>query len=210
MGTKYLPVTTKQTDSICQMANDKEVGRVRFQKALDDGSISRFLDSLKWKPVEIKLSDGTSAQIIEIEVEVEQDCEWQSAVNAAGPNTPSDYNVRKVGDQYTPVGKGKVKEKLILLNFPSGGGSWNKAITWAKAENHKQTNPREALAIGEHHPKLHEQLGQNPMYAVATTDCSFGGNRSACYVWWNVSKRMANLAWVEYFDCANAWFVFRK
>src|SRR3989344_3691589 len=40
-------VTTKQTDSVQHMANAKGVGRVRFQKALDDGRFSRFLDGLK-------------------------------------------------------------------------------------------------------------------------------------------------------------------
>ena len=40
-------VTTSQTESVRKMANEKKVSRVRFQKALDDGRISCFLDSLK-------------------------------------------------------------------------------------------------------------------------------------------------------------------
>lgn len=39
---------------------------------------------------------------------------------------------------------------------------------------------------------------------------SFEGNRNACYVWWDDSKRKANLNWVENFDNANDWFVFRN
>ncbi len=154
----------------------------------------------------------TGARVHVLEVEVEQGREWQSAVNAAGPNTPSNFNVRKVGDQYAPVGKGKVKEKLILLNFLNGDGNWDKAIAWAEAKGFKRTHPREAFAIGEQHPKLHEQLGQNPMYAVATTDCSFESVRSACCVSWFDSECGAFLRWVGDFGYANAndWFVFRK
>ncbi len=43
---KYVPVTTNQTDAVCQMANEKKVGRARFQEAMNDGDLSRFLDSL--------------------------------------------------------------------------------------------------------------------------------------------------------------------
>lgn len=191
-----------------KIANEKQVGRARFQQALDDGSFGRFLDSLKVELTDIEAPKGARVHILE--VEVKQDREWQAAVNAAGPNTPNDYNVRKVGDQYAPVGKGKVKEKLILLNFPNGDGNWDKAIAWAETKGLKRTHPREAFAIGEQHPRLPEQLGQNPMYAVATTDCSFEGRRDACYVWWRASKRRASLDWVEGFGLTSDWFVFRK
>ncbi|MSU55637.1 MAG: hypothetical protein EXS46_03840 [Candidatus Taylorbacteria bacterium] len=43
---KYVPVTRKQTDAVCQMANEKKIGRGSFQEAMDNGSISRFLDGL--------------------------------------------------------------------------------------------------------------------------------------------------------------------
>lgn len=203
---KYTPVTVSQMECGRKIANEKQVGRARFQQAIDDGSFGRFLDSLKVELTDIEAPKGARVHILE--VEVEQDREWQAAVNAAGPNTPNDYNVRKVGDLYAPVGKGKVKEKLILLNFPNG--NWDKAIAWAEAKGLKRTHPREAFAIGEQHPKLHEQLGQNPMYAVATTDCSFGGGRRACCVWWSDSERGADLRWVEFFGRAYVWFVFRK
>ncbi len=44
---KILPVTSNQGDAIRDMANDKGVGRAKWQKAHDDGRFSRFLDSLK-------------------------------------------------------------------------------------------------------------------------------------------------------------------
>ena len=45
-------VTSRQVESLRQMANDKGVGRVKFQKALDDASFARFLDTLK-KSIEL-------------------------------------------------------------------------------------------------------------------------------------------------------------
>ncbi len=45
MSTKL--VTSKQTDSVKDMANAKGVGRANFQNALDDGRVASFLDSLK-------------------------------------------------------------------------------------------------------------------------------------------------------------------
>lgn len=91
-----MPVTVSQMECGRKIANEKQVGRARFQQALDDGSFGCFLDSLKVELNDIKPPEGARVHILE--VEVEQDREWQSAVNAAGPNTPSDYNVRKVGD----------------------------------------------------------------------------------------------------------------
>jgi hypothetical protein len=205
---KYMPVTVSLMKRGLKIINTKRLGYVRFKEALDDGSFGRWVNSLKVGISNIRPPKGARVHILE--VEVKQDRKWQSAVNAAGPNTPDDYSVRKVGDQYAPVGKGKVKEKLILLNFPNGDGNWDKAIMWAEAKGLKRTHPREVFAIGEQHPKLHEKLGQDPMYAVATTDCSFGGGRRACYVWWYDSERGANLVRVERFDEAFDWFVFRK
>ena len=43
---KYLPVTPGQVALTRQMANEKKIGRVVFQRALDDGTIAKFLDSL--------------------------------------------------------------------------------------------------------------------------------------------------------------------
>ena len=42
------------------------------------------------------------------------------------------------------------------------------------------------------------------------THNSFEGNRNACYVWWNDSKRKANLNWIENFDNSYDWFAFRN
>ena len=134
--------------------------------------------------------------------------EWQEALIAGGPQTPNDYNVRKVGDQYPPTGTEEIEEDIILLNFLNGD-SFDKALAWAQSKQLENTVPREVFAIGEQHPKLHEGL-ENPMYIVATEGCVFGGDRCACYVWWIGLARGAYLNSVEIFVGRCAWFAFRR
>ena len=156
------------------------------------------------------------ARLHTVRVKYDPSRPWQEAVNAAGPNTPSDYNVRKVGELYLPTcGRNSAEEKLvevelIMLNYLNGGGGWDKALAWGQTAGLKQTSPREVFAIGEQHPRLHKTLKVNPMYAVATTECSFDGRRQACRVWWCDSGRWAFLRWVSCFVGSDGWFVFRK
>lgn len=196
-------VTTGQTDSVCRMANEKQLGRSTFQQALDDGRVAGFLDSLK-----IIAPEGARIHILRVKVKLDR--HWQDAVNAVGPNTPAGYNVRKVGNLYVPTGTGEEEQEHVLLNYPAGGGNWDTAHAWAKDKDLKKTVPRGVFAISEQHPMLHNTLGVNPMYVVATTECTFGGNRCACYVWWHGSLRRAFLRWVEDFGGADVWFAFRR
>jgi hypothetical protein len=191
------------------MANDKGVSREAFQSALEDGTFVRVLDDLKFRVIGI--TPPTGARLYALHLQVKLDGDWQTAVNEAGPNTPSDYNVRKVADQYLPTGTGEVDADYILLNYPKGDGNWDKALTWAKGAKLQNTVPREVFAVGKQFPTLHRTLGLDPMYVVATTtDCTFDGDHRACYVWWNGSVRRASLDWVSYFDDSNDWFLFRK
>ena len=206
---KKMLVTPRQAVCVQQMANDKKVGRELFQASLDNGDFARFLDDVKAGTVGISAPPGARIHIVR-GVRVKQDRPWQEGVNAAGPNTPSDYNVRKVSDLYVPVGNQEVTKDFILLNYPQGGGGWDNANAWAQAARLKGTNPREVFAVGEQHPTLHNILGQNPMYVVATTECFFDGYRQACYVWWNGSDRKACLYWVSCFDRTHDWFAFSK
>ncbi len=209
---KKMLVTSNQTDAVRDMANAKGVTRAEFQAAQDDGRIARFLNSLKGCANSTDLTGLTpppGARLHIVRIHFKPDYEWQEAVNAAGPNTPSDYNVRKVGDQYPPAGTEEIEEDLILLNFPNGDG-FDAALAWAASKQLEKTVPREVFAIGEQHPKLHEVLGQNPMYVAATKECTFGGFRHACCVWWYGSGREARLPWVKRFAYSRAWFAFRK
>lgn len=200
-------VTSNQTDAVLNMANAKGVTRTQFQAAQDDGRIARFLDTLKVDPN--ALTPPLGARLHTVRIRFKPDREWQEAINAGGPNTPSNYNVRSVGEQYPPTGTEEIEEDIILINFPNGDG-FDAALAWAKSKQLENTVPREVFAIGEQHPKLHEKLGQNPMYVAATKECSFEGSRYACCVWWYGSEREASLDWVEYFGYSSAWFAFRK
>lgn len=200
-------VTSNQTDAVRDMANAKRVTRAQFTAAMDDGRIGRFLDTLKVDPTAITPPPG--ARLHTVRIRFKPDSEWQEAINAAGLDTPNHYNVRKVGDQYPPTGTEEIEEDLILLNFLNGDG-FDKALAWAASKQLENTVPREVFAIGEQHPKLHEEFRQNPMYVAATKECTFGGLRLACYVWWVDSERRADLRWVESFGSSDAWFAFRK
>ena len=223
---EYTPVTVAQTEGLRKVANDKKVGRTLFQRALDNGSLARFLDSLKVdEEMEyIPLSDARIAEITTVaiavgarihvlrRVRVQQDRDWQDSINLAGPNTPMDYNVRKteVSAQYPPVSKKMVEKDIVLLNYPKGDGDWDRAIVWGQSTSLKPTNPREVFAIGGQHPTLHNTLGQNPMYVVASIECSFDGDRNAYYVWWYGSIRRARLRRVSLFGYTSHWFAFSE
>ncbi len=207
---KLIEVSRGQADIIRKIANEKKVSRESFQAAINDGSFARFLDDLKNGQVDlgqIVFPPGARHHVVRVKVKLDR--EWQEAITAAGPNTPDHYNVRKVGDLYPPTGTQEIEEDLILINYPNGDG-FDAALTWAKSQHLENTVPREVFAIGEQHPKLHEVLGQNPMYVAATKECSFGRSRGACYVWWSDSEREALLSWVGSFLNSNDWFAFRK
>lgn len=209
---KKMLVTSNQTDAVRDMANAKGVTRVQFQMAQDDGRIARFLDNLKVDVNNVgfaTLTPPPCALLHTVHIRFKPDREWQEAVNAAGPNTPGNYNVRNVGYQYPPVGTGEIEEDLILLNFPNSDG-FDKARAWAQSKQLEDTDPREVFAVGGQYPRLHKRFEQNPMYVVATKECVFGGIRYACCVWWDDLEREVNLNWIRNFNSSLAWFAFRK
>lgn len=209
------------------MANEKGLGRVLFQKALDDPALlAKFLDQLKAdeETEYVPISDARIEELTALatkagarihvlpRIRVKQNREWQEAVNLAGPNTPSHYNVRKteVIAQYQPASNKDIETDIVLLNYSKGDGNWDKGTAWGNEAKLKATNPREVFAIGEQKPDLHTILGQNPMYVVAPIECAFGGDRRACYVGWDGSGREASLDWISYFIDAHGWFAFRE
>ncbi len=222
----HKPVTTAQAEGLRKIANEKQVGRALFQQALDNGSFVHFLDSLKADEATeyVPLTDARIEELTSLatkagarihilrRVRVKQNREWQEAVNLAGPNTPNHYNVRKteVSAQYQPASNKEIETDIVLLNYPKGDGNWDKGTAWGKEAKLNATNPREVFAIGEQKPDLHTILGQNPMYVVAPIECSFGGGRRACCVWWRASEREADLDWLGYFYDARVWFAFRE
>lgn len=164
----------------------------------------------KTKQKAVKLIPPPGGRVHVLRVPVTSDRDWQEAITAAGPNTPADDNVRKVSDLYLPVGTGMNDEEFILVNLGPSGGSWDRAIEWGKQFKLERTQPRQVFAIGEHQPTLHRELKVNPMYVVATTECSFEGFQQACYMWWNGAGREADLRWLGRFTSARGWFAFSR
>ena len=211
----YKPVSVRQTEDLRKMANEKRIGHDPFQDAIRDGRIGRFLDTLKSSQEVIEINSGEilapeDARLHMLRVRWTQDREWQEAVTAAGPNTPSHYDVRKVGDLYVPTGTGEIEEDFVLLNYADGSGNWDKALAWGEKNKLEKTVPRQVFAVGEKNPTLHTILGYNPMWLVATTPCAFGGDRRACHVWWRGAERGAYLYWAGGFHGRRDWFLFRK
>lgn len=169
--------------------------------------LDKMVDVLAGMSLEIV--PPTGGCIYSVRVPVRLDRDWQEAITAAGPNTPDNYNVRKVGSLYQPIGTGRVWADMTLMNFgPGGGGSLERAIEWAKPYNLKPTSPRQVFAIGEYRPKLDAELEMNPMYVVATTECYFEGHRQVCDVWFDGDERAARLDWVSHVGPSSDWFSF--
>jgi hypothetical protein len=149
------------------------------------------------------------ARIHGVLVQVQQDQEWLQAVQDAGPDTAEDHTIWEAGTFFLPVGAEVVEEELILLNYPEKKGSWYKALAWSEQQGLESTVPREVFAVGDQHQNLHKELGCDAMYAIATTERTFGGHRRACSVLWYDKVRKAGcprVSWFgEVFDC----FVFR-
>ncbi|OGN34297.1 MAG: hypothetical protein A3I39_00985 [Candidatus Yanofskybacteria bacterium RIFCSPLOWO2_02_FULL_47_9b] len=210
-------VTVAQAMNARQMANKKGVGASRWQKALDEkiGGFSTFLDAVRSGRrivVESDLVVPEGGRIVELPgLRVNQGQEWQAAINAAGPNTPENYNARKVGDLYLPTSTGIKKKDFVLLNFGPKGGSWERALAWGcQYPQLKRSVPRDVFAVGKAKPELHRELGMDPMYLVATTECAFDGGQRACGVWWGGAVREAGLYWVSDFGGACVWFLFSR
>lgn len=202
-------VTDSQGLAIAHQGRDMNVGREEWQNA-PWGEILRGIRDGLPVTVGVPTVAPPGCRVHTLKVKVRLDQPWGNAINAAGPNTPQGYNVRKVIDLYPPTGAGIVEQNLVLLNYVNGDGSWEKALAWAASLPLKKTAPRSVFAIGAQYPNFHRDVGIDPTYVVATEECTFGGLRRACYVYWLGSDRKANLLSVDYFGLARAWFAFSQ
>lgn len=159
------------------------------------------------KNPELAAPDGGCINVVHVPVNPGR--EWQEAVNAAGPNTPSGYDVRKVADKYPPQ-SGPVEDikEIILVNFGRTISDTKVAVDWGKQYKLRPANPRQIFAVGEHKPELHHELGMNPMAVVSPDECFFVGYRQVCFVWWRGSRRYCDLRWFARDWSANSWFAF--
>jgi len=198
--------TLAQAGYIRDTAIELGVTREMFQTLRDDGT---WTNILKERRDQIR-ADEENIRTFELTATVRQDRDYIEALEAAAPNTPSDFNVRKVGDLFPPASDKEEKGEFVLLNFPKGGGSRDKALAWAKSSGYKTANPREVFAVvGQH--DLRKLLDQNHLYPVATTtECFFEDYRQAVCVFVGESDRHALLLGLEAFGGGDDWFLFRK
>jgi hypothetical protein len=204
MNKNYTPPTHAQLGGYRDALIEARVGKEAFQSLVDDGELMKLA---KDRETQI-LADRENIRTFELKATVRQDRPYIEALEAGGPDTPSGYNSRKVGDLYPPVSDQEEEVEFVLRNFPNNG-SWDKALAWAKSNGYKITNPREAFAVAEQHD-LRKLLDRSYLYLVATTVCSFGGFRQAVYVYVGGSSRSAHLSRLERFGDYNVWFLFRK
>jgi len=170
---------------------------------IDDGG---FTDLMRNRRDQVIADRGNT---FELKATVRQDRPYIEALEAGGPNTPSGHDVRKVGNLYPPVSNQEEEVEFILRNFPQGGGSWDKALAWAKSNGYEKTNPREVFAVAEQHDLL-KFLNRNWLSLVVTTEHSFEGSRQAVCVFVKRSFRTAELSDFGPFDYGLGWFLFRK
>lgn len=157
----------------------------------------------------IALPPGARMHIVT--VMVDESRPWDEAVNAAGPNTGADWNIRKVGDQYPPTLGATPKMRVIyLVNFGKDTmGDDN--IAWGKSQKLRPETPRAVFAVTEHNSDLDEVFGMEGCMAVTSLEeCSFGGSRRAPSAWWDGTERKAGLGNFGNAWDGSAWFAFSR
>lgn len=209
----FRQVTHKQGLGIAVMANQMGVSHDQFQEGTR-AIIPTAFRAMKQTGARLKLippiaPPSWGGRVYEVKVPVILGQPWQEAVNEAGPDTPYGYNVWKVGKLYPPTGTG-IKEADVVLVSLTGGGDFAKAVAWAEQYDLKRTPPRHVFAIGRHKPNLHRELRMNPMYVVATQECSFEGYQRVCDVWFDGAEREADLRWVDDVSGFLVWVAFSR
>ena len=147
-------------------------------------------------------TDGTTGELLRPtmlvtipQVPVNYDLDWNERINQAGPNTGTDWNVRKVGDLYLTERKGIVLTDITLAGFGQKVESEQVLDFGLEWQLGRTMNPHEAFTLLAHRPNLHRELGHSAMAAVSLEHCSFQGARRVCYSWWDGDGRGCDLVW---------------
>lgn len=200
--------TLAQVGYIRDTAIELGVTREMLQTLRDDGTLTKVLKERR----DQILADRENIRTYALTATVYQDRDYIEALEAGGAGARSGSAVRRIGDLYPPVSDQEEEVKFVLLNFSKGGGSWDKALDWAKLNGYKITNPREAFAVAEQHD-LRKLLDQSSFSLVATTECSFEDHRQVVHVsvsGFYRSYSTAHLHKLVHFGYDSDWFLFRK
>jgi hypothetical protein len=174
------------------------------QSLIDDNT---FLNEMKKRKAQI-IADRDNIRTFELTATIKSG-EYIPLLENGAPNTGSDLNSRKVGDQFPMDSVPEGEHNYVLRNYPKGGGSWDKALAWADKEGYKLTLPQEVFAVTAKND-LRKLLDRNWLYLVATTECSFWDCRRAVCVYVGGSDRSADLNRLGCFGNGHVWFLFRK
>lgn len=141
-------------------------------------------------------------------IAVNYDRKFVDAAMAGGPQTPSNYDVLKVGDLYVARHKGIVRRNITIVNFGLDVSS-EQAQEFGQAHKLGRTlDPWECFSIGEHRPMLNRELGFDYMAVVSLEKCEFGGGSRVCVCWWRGQERKAALYWFASVWDDYCWFGF--
>lgn len=164
-------------------------------------------------PIPGGLSAPSNGRILILPVPINESRSWDEAVKSGGPDTPPNYSVWKVGDQYPPdplIAEPTIQD-IILVNFGSGSLTVSEtALAWGRREKLRQATPRGCFAIGACYPNLHRNLDLGFMAVASLKTCSFKDECHAVGVWWREAVRAADLhrfanGWLGY-----VWFAFLR
>lgn len=154
--------------------------------------------------------DGGKIHVLR-DIVVDESVEWNAAINTRCPDTPANYDVRKVAGSYpAKVGSGvkPVVRNVVLVNFGKGIPDTKPALAWGRENKLPIASPRAVFAVVEKHPTLHRELEMDPMVIVSLEECSFSGDRRVPYAWLCDGERKANLHWPDSSLSADCWFAF--
>jgi len=200
----YLPIHQEQIDRALEIAMELRIGSIEVERALANGSIKKFLQSLvvtidtEYVPLSdtrikelSKLAENHRARIHVLRrVIVDQGRDWNTAIDRGGPDTIRSSIVRnqETALRYLPVSEKIIETDIALLCYFKRCGSLDTAMNWAFQANLIVCNPREIFAAAEQNPDLNMTIGQRPMRVVAPK-VSASKNDSMCGVLWQDSRR---------------------
>lgn len=199
------PATIAQFNALRKMYGAAGGDKPLCQEMMDDGTFKRFFENL--------LAEAKNISTFELTVIVNQERDWAEAIEALGrPKRFIPNEIIEVGVKYPATADGEEEINFVLRNFPEGDGSWDKALTWAKARGLKKTNPREVFAVVEQ-PKLRKALGMAGWtYFMATDRWSHSDDGSLQSILVTVEQEKpinVSLQQVRNFG-GGWWFIFRE
>lgn len=188
-------VTDRQGLEFARMSRSKGIGSEPFQqRILNSGTGSRFVDAVNrgWGiavcvPEIVAPEDG---RLLFINIETDLSKPLSETISLMAPSTPRTYDVWQADEDFLPFGEERFKERLVLLNYPSRNGGWEKAMSWAKKYWLEYTDLRHVLPLKlEDFP---DKWRGREVQVVATTECVVQSRRLACSV--NLDSQMGKQA----------------